>query len=125
MVRIYILLIRSLIEYSSILFSCLNNQHKNKLQIIQNNCLRIILNKPKHFSIIELHKLGNITKLDERFTKLNSKFIMKSLVTNNPLLTDLALEYLNYRGGRIISRETPLCFIHEKIKIYFDSLKPP
>ena len=98
--RIYILLIRSLIDYSSLIFTSLNNSTKNKLQKIQNNCLKIIFNKPKYFSTIDIHKLANICLIEDRIKQLNSKFIMKSIVNNNPMVYGLVTEYLNFIGAR-------------------------
>jgi len=53
-------------DYSAILMPVICETNKNKLQVIQNNALRIILNKPKltKTRIVDLHlesKLETIT----------------------------------------------------------------
>jgi len=47
LIQIYNVLIRSVIEYSAIIAPIISVTNLNTLQIIQNNALRIILNKPK------------------------------------------------------------------------------
>ena len=125
LIRIYILLIRSLLDYSSIIYHCLNNENKQKLQKIQNSCLKIIHHKPTFFSTIEIHKLSNLCTLETRFENLNSKFFSRCIVNNNPLIKDLAIEYLNFSGAREIRIATPLCFLKEKIFQLLNLLKPP
>ena len=132
LVRIYLLLIRSLIDYSAIIFTCLNNQTKKKVQTIQNNCLKIIFKKPKRYSTIDIHKLANICLIEDRVKQLNSKFVMKSLVNNNPMINSLAIEYLNFIGARQLETKknssrvvTPLCLLRSSLFAYFNSLKPP
>ena len=51
------MLIRSVMDYSAILMPVICETNKNKLQVIQNNALRIILNKPKltKTRIVDLH----------------------------------------------------------------------
>ncbi len=47
LLQVYNVLIRSVMDYSAILMPVICETNKNKLQVIQNNALRIILNKPK------------------------------------------------------------------------------
>ena len=47
LIQIYNVLIRTVIEYSAIIAPIISVTNLNTLQIIQNNALRIILNKPK------------------------------------------------------------------------------
>lgn len=125
LLNIYILLIRSLLDYSSTLYHCLNSENKKKLQIIQNNSLRIIFHKPIQTPISELHKIAKIDTIEMRFKKLNSRYIFKNLINQNPLFCELVSEFLNYSAARIVKYATPLCFIRPEIIIFLNSLNPP
>ena len=125
LLKIYILLIRSLLDYSSLIYHCLNSENKKKLQLIQNNSLRIILHKPLHTPITDLHRLAKLDTIESRFNKLNRKFILKNLVNKNPLVCELIYEFLNYSAARVIKYATPLCFIKPEIITFLNSLNPP
>ena len=119
------ILIRSLLDYSSLIYHCLSSENKNKLQLIQNNSLRLIFHKPLHTPIIDLHKLANLDTIESRFNKLNSKFIFKNLVNKNPLVCEVVSEFLNFSAARIIKYATPLCFIKPEMIVFLNSLNPP
>jgi hypothetical protein len=123
--KIYSLLIRSILDYSSCIFSCLSEENKKKLQTIQNNALRVILHKPKFTPISELHKISNLETIKNRFNKLNCRYVFRNLAFKNELIQDMVNEYLNFSATRTLSYSTPLCFIKNQIIIYLDSLNPP
>jgi hypothetical protein len=125
LVQIYILLIRSLLEYSSIIYTCLSKENKNKLQIIQNNSLRIILKKNSHTRISELHKLANIDTIESRLRKLNSSYFRRGLINKNPIILELINEYINFSAARTVKKETPLCPVKDELLILLNSLQPP
>ena len=125
LVKIYILLIRSILDYSSIISSNLNQNLKSQLQTIQNSSLKIIFKKPFNYNTIDLHKLANIDLLDKRFSQLNKRFIFRNIINKNQLIIDTVLEFLNYSGARNIKLSTPLCSIKQDLSNFFSSFKPP
>lgn len=64
--------------------------HKNKLQIIQNRCLKIILRLPNYFPTELLHKIAKVNKIDRQITKIETKFANKLLNSGNPLIRQLS-----------------------------------
>jgi hypothetical protein len=71
---------------------------------IQNNALRIILNKKRtdKISIVELHKLADIESIESRLQRLRVDFLYKALSSNNPLISEIVVDYMNYSGGRLL-----------------------
>ena len=62
LIQVYNVLIRSVLEYSSILGPIISPTNMNTLQTIQNSALRIILRKPimTKTRISELHEISNL-----------------------------------------------------------------
>ncbi len=90
---------------------------KNKLQVIQNNALRIILNKPKIMKtkIVDLHSEVNLETLETRSLKLRRRYVQKAISNNNPVILELIEEFKNYKGGRVLTRKTLLCDLYEDL----------
>ena len=110
--QIYNVLIRSVLEYSSILAPALAKTNLNTLQVIQNNALRTILKKPllTRTSIIDLHKSAKIEMLKVRFETLSTRYVQKAMVNKNPIITELIEEFKNFSsGGRVLPVKTLLC----------------
>ena len=63
--------------------------HIEKLQIIQNKCLKIILNLPRYHSTYDLHHRANIPKLSQQISKINLNFRAKLARSENPLINNL------------------------------------
>lgn len=63
--------------------------HIQKLQIIQNKCLKIILNLPSYHNTIDLHKRASIPMIPNQIEKINLSFKMKTLSSKNPLIRNL------------------------------------
>lgn len=130
LINIYKSLVLSVIDYSSIIFDCLTIERKRQLQIIQNNCLRIILKKPFLYTRIDdLHKEAGIEKIEARFSKLNSTYFSYAILNKNPLISKMCKEYISFVGARKekITSATPLCTHIDKIKTILDlnSHQPP
>jgi hypothetical protein len=68
---IYVALIRSIIEYSSPIYSIISMTLFNKLKAIQKNCLRIIYKQPYDARTSNLLELSNITEMKEKLDSLN------------------------------------------------------
>ncbi len=87
-------MIRSVIEYSAIIAPIISATNLNMLQIIQNNALRLILNKPKvtRTRIEHLHEdEANIDMIDTRLTNLRKRYVLKAIHNNNPIVKDIPL----------------------------------
>ena len=114
LIQIYNVLIRSVIEYSAI-----SATNLNMFQIIQNNALRLILNKPKvtRTRIEHLHEEANIDMIDTRLTNLRKRYVLKAIHNNNPIIKDTISEYLNFSGGRYLNHKTLLCDMREQIAV--------
>lgn len=125
LVQIYTTLIRSLFDYSSLIYTSLSSENKKKLQLIQNFAFRLIFKKPRFTPIDELHKLANLEKIDSRLTKLNRKFFLRGIALNNPMIKEQIEEFLNLTGARILKHTTPLCSHKNDILILLNSLIPP
>lgn len=64
--------------------------HRNKLQIIQNKCLKIIMNKPWYYSTRMLHSISNVSMIDCQIEKITNKFTARLHLSPNILINDLA-----------------------------------
>ena len=106
LIQVYNVLIRS------IMMPIISETNKNKLQVIQNNALRTILKKSKltKTRVTMLHTEANIETLDERFLKLRRRYIQKAIISNNPVIVELIDEFKNFKGVRILTKKTLLCF---------------
>ena len=116
LIQIYNVLIRSVIEYSAIIAPIISVTNLNTLQIIQNNALRIILNKPKITRTRKKH-LHEVANIDTRLATLRTRYVLKAIQNNNPIIKDTISEYLNFSGGRYLNHKTLLCDMREQIAV--------
>lgn len=65
------------------------NLHINKLQVIQNKCLKIVTNLPKHHSTYDLHRRAALFQISQQISKINLNFRSKLLRSDNPLIRNL------------------------------------
>jgi hypothetical protein len=82
---IYFSLIRSNIDYASVLNNHVSDYCKKRLQGIQYNSLRLILNKPLAYSSTEMHKNLKLNTIQERSKYLHEKY-KKESKENNPII---------------------------------------
>jgi len=117
LLQVYNVLIRSVMDYSAILMPVICETNKNKLQVIQNNALRIILNKPKltKTRIVDLHLESKLETLEERFLKLRRRYVQKAIINSNPVIVELIDEYKNFKGGRLLTKKTLLCDLYDDL----------
>jgi hypothetical protein len=92
---IYFSLVRSNIDYASILFHHISEFCKKRLQGVQYACLRLILKKPFAYSSSIMHQDLKLITLPERFQKLHENYLDKALVSNNMIIS-LHEEYLKH-----------------------------
>ena len=117
---IYQSLIRSFVEYSSILFPCLSKSSRDRLNSIQNNCIKIIHNRSKYSSTSETLLLSSIVPIEARFDVLNLNYLKRSFIFKNELIIDLYNEYKNFSGGRQVEYKTLFCNFTGELEELFD-----
>ena len=81
--QVYNSLIRSLLEYSSIIYPCFSDTSLSLLERIQFKCLKIINRKSKFSSNKEIKEMQGYLSIQERFDNLNVKYIERNLNNNN------------------------------------------
>ena len=112
LVNVYKLIIRSLIDYSAFMVDLISKTELNRIQVIQNNALRIILKKSliDKCSIDDLHSLCDIEMVESRMRKLNEKYFTKA--NANPLVEHLVEDYgQNFINSVQYNKYTILCGI--------------
>jgi hypothetical protein len=111
--QIYKSLIRSLIEFSAILYNTLNKKLKTILNTVQYNALRIIHGKDRSFSNKNLFELAEIEPLEERMLKLKNNYVNTALNNKNPIVCEVVESYKKFKYyGRTIKnlkKTTTMC----------------
>jgi hypothetical protein len=85
-ITIYKSYIRPIMTYASPAWINTPITYRNKLQIIQNNVLRIITKSPPYTPIKELHDITGIETLQSHIQRLNRNFLLKIQKLNNPII---------------------------------------
>ena len=93
---VYYALIRSIIDYTLIVYSVLSEKNKEALQIIQNKALRIIYNCSIEISVNELHRIANEKKISERAIEVKENYLEKNTKSDNPVVKQLLWDFRNY-----------------------------
>ena len=106
---VYNSLIRSLMEYSSIIYPCFSSTSIDLLEKIQFKSLKIINRKSKFDSNNYIKNLPNYLSISDRFDNLNLNYIKKSLFNKNELITDLFQDYLQFSDSRELDKLTLFC----------------
>jgi hypothetical protein len=106
--QLYFSLVRSLFEYSSILAPVLTNTKFSEIQIVQNAALRAMLRLPRSTPIDILHNAADITLMADRLSLLASRYLVNSIINNNPLITRAYDEFIMFGINRPRARPTPL-----------------
>lgn len=63
--------------------------HRNRLQIVQNKCLKIIMKKPRLFPTIELHSISKVSLINVQIEKTKKSFNAKLNLSHNRLVREL------------------------------------
>ena len=105
-----------MMDYSSIILARLSDERYKKLQVIQNTAIRSIFKQKFDTPTTTLHELSNIVTIKDRFHDLNERYLLRSMLNNNPITTSLVEEYLNYANGRNNVKETLLCHYKEAVE---------
>lgn len=119
--RVYICYIRSKIEYGSIVYNDFSDTTQHKLNVIQNNALRIMLGARKTSPILSLEVEAHIVPLDIRFKLLFMKWYLKIMYSPD--------DYINPEIGRevgILSQDKKkIGFFNDRARCLFTRLKLP
>jgi exonuclease III len=110
LLSIYKLLIRSLMEYSSILFPITKRSITEKLQKIQNECLRLITGLSREDGNILLHEETNMDFVYDRMTELNRRYFTKAEAYENEIIKMLIDDYNSFYDWNLINKPTILCY---------------
>jgi hypothetical protein len=110
LIKLYISLVRSLIDYSSFIVTNISNKDMNQLQVIQNNALRCIYKQTRECPVKTLHELANLETIKERMINMNQKYFERACATSNPLIEQLINEYENeFMNSNTSNKSTILC----------------
>ena len=105
LMQIYNSLIRSLMEYSGIIYPLFSFSNLELLERIQFKCLKIINRKSKYASNIEIKNLDGFVSIEDRFDELNLRYIRNSLSNNNELIIDLLSDYQRYSSSQFYTNK--------------------
>ena len=94
--QLYNSTIRSIFEHSSVCIVSAANTHIEKLQIIQNEALRIILKVPAYMPIARMNDSGNQTNVKEHMLKI-AKEKIKRLHESSTLVKATVEKYRSLR----------------------------
>ena len=122
MVKIYTALIRSVLEYTSIMITRLSKLNYKRLQAIQNAALRAIFKIPFMTNSNTIEIISGVSQIKDRFRELNENYILQVLVNNNPIMNPLCEDYLAFAQARHIKIKTILCEHKELINDYISLL---
>lgn len=85
---LYTAVIRPIITYAAPIWCSASKTSFNRIQRIQNKCIRLILSKDRYTRIAELHQQAGIQKIDEFVRKVSMKFYQNQIKHSN-LTTNL------------------------------------
>jgi endonuclease/exonuclease/phosphatase family metal-dependent hydrolase len=102
--QVYRSVIRPIMTYACPVFNNAAATHLNKLQVVQNNALRLALNAEWSTPIIELHKEANVPTIREFIDKLTANFYDKAKVHDNSLINSLGNYTKDNLGFRLKHR---------------------
>jgi Reverse transcriptase (RNA-dependent DNA polymerase)/Endonuclease-reverse transcriptase len=85
--------IRPILTYACPCFAHAAKTHLNKIQIVQNKCLRMALNARYRTRIKTLHKRAKIPLISDFITKLTKSFFENSANSDNQLIKGLGCRY--------------------------------
>ena len=55
--------------------------------------------------------------IDTRLATLRTRYVLKPIQNNNPIIKDTISEYLNFSGGRYLNHKTILCDLRKQIAV--------
>ena len=113
---IYYSLIRSIIDYNSIIYPLLSNSNKNKINAIQYKSLKIAYKQPLKTKTTTLQELAKTSSIENRIKVLNTRYLSNCIKHNNEQIIDLIKKYKNwYPNSRTPQYKTFMCNYREVI----------
>lgn len=73
-ILLYRIVFQSILLYACPVWVSCAQCHINKLQIVQNKCLKIILNLPYDHPTADVHRLSKVPTIKQQLSKINNKF---------------------------------------------------
>ena len=105
LVKLYRSIILSLFEYASLCVISAAECHLEKLQLLQNQAMRVVLNLPAYVSIKDLHDASGLDSVKSHLTKFGVQRLL-SLRNTSPLVSQSINNYRNV--NHITTNNSPL-----------------
>ncbi len=118
LIHIYTALVRSIMDYSSIIFPRITIARYKKLRSIQNSALRSIFHLAFDTPTLEIERMSCVPVLSDRFNQLNERYLSNCLINENPLIQQLYQEYLCFENSRDLKIKTLFCDYKNYLKNY-------
>ena len=99
MAKLYAATIRSIFEYCSVCIINAAETHMQKLQLIQNQALRIVLRTPAYVSINDLHDSSGLLKIKEHLIQFAQRRFA-NMERSSPLISKTVEEYAQVKHIR-------------------------
>lgn len=80
-ILLYKTMIRPIVTYAAPILSSMARTHRNKMQIMQNKIIKMILNVPWRTSTVAIHQQTNIKMIEEYCNKLTDNFETRYLIS--------------------------------------------
>ena len=94
-------------EYGAPILTIINKANKNKLEVNQNKCLRLINNANITTSIHKLQSTSNITNFNTRILNLTHKWYIKANINPSNIISET-----NFNININDKYPTPLSFVN-------------
>ena len=104
LINIYKTLVRSTIDYASIISGAKNQKLIDKLETKQNTAIRIIFKKSllDHVKVEDLRERALVSSIKERHEELLSSYLEKCLTSGNPLIKKVFENYKIFKRRNLI-----------------------
>jgi hypothetical protein len=107
LISIFKALIRSIIDYSSVVIPFISKGLLKTTQSIQNTAIKCIFELNYLTSTEEVIKISGVEPIKERAETLNGKYLQNCIKFNNPLIIELIDQYI--AGNKQFNNTTFLC----------------
>ena len=110
LVNVYKSLIRSIMDYSAIIYPLLSNQNKKKINSIQYHGLRVCCRQPIKSSHSRILTMSGVQLYEDRANELNKQDLVSALLYENECVLDIINSYINwYPASRNPKYKTIMC----------------
>ena len=111
LLAIYYALVRSVIEYLAFAVNITSASQKLNLQRIQNRAIKSIFKPSLKTNLEQLGKKEGVPPIEDRLLALFDCYVTRGLLQNNPLVCQLANEYVDGFESRTVATKTCLCHL--------------